>query len=294
VRDEHRVDEDAGEGMSGRDFVQSLGRGLTIIQAFDADHPSLSYSDVARRTGLTRAAVRRFLLTFVELGFMRVDDGRFSLRPKVLSLGYAYLSSLSLPDIARPHLRDLANRTSESASLTVLDDDSIVYVAQVTAARPMAVRIDVGTRFPAYATATGRVLLASAPGPWLESYLSQVNLVPLTAHTVSSVAQLRQALDVVRRDGYAHVDQELDSSLRALAVPVRDRDGRVVAAMSVSTHTRDPQDAAQLAELLADLRGTARDIEADLALRAPQPAWSPRFDRARQAWNSGTSGTSSR
>jgi len=275
VNDEQRVADDLDEGLSSRDFVQSLERGLAIIQAFDSDHPSLSLSDVARRTGLTRAAVRRFLLTFTELGFMRVDEGKFSLRAKVLSLGYAYLSSLSLPDIALPHLRDLAGRTSESASLTVLDDDSVVYVAQVTAPRPMAVRIDVGTRFPAYATATGRVLLASAPERWLEDYLAQVSLLPLTEHTVASVARLRDAIDVVRRQGYAHVDQELDSSLRALAVPVRDRDGAVVAAMAVSTHTRNPQDAAQLADLLADLRGTAHDIEADLALKSPQPSWIP-------------------
>jgi IclR family pca regulon transcriptional regulator len=127
------MDEDLDEGLSSRDFVQSLERGLAIIQAFDAEHPSLSLAEVARRTGLTRAAVRRFLLTLVELGFVWADGGKFSLRPKVLSLGYAYLSGLSLPDIALPHLRDLAHRTSESASLTVLDDDSIVYVAQVTA-----------------------------------------------------------------------------------------------------------------------------------------------------------------
>jgi IclR family transcriptional regulator, pca regulon regulatory protein len=275
MNDERQAAGDLDEGLSSRDFVQSLERGLAIIQAFDASHPSLSFSDVARRTGLTRAAVRRFLLTFVELGFMRVDDGKFSLRPKVLSLGYAYLSSLSLPDIALPHLRDLANRTRESASLTVLDDDSIVYVAQVTAARPMAVRIDVGTRFPAYATATGRVLLASAPEQWLAGYLSQVSLLPLTEHTVSTVPDLRDAIDLVRRDGYAHVDQELDASLRALAVPVRDRNGNVVAAMAVSTHTRNPQDTGLLADLLDDLQNTARDIEADLALRTPQPSWLP-------------------
>jgi IclR family pca regulon transcriptional regulator len=275
VKGEQRVAEDLDEGLSSRDFIQSLERGLAILQVFDADHPSLSFSDVARRTGLTRAAVRRFLLTFVELGFMRVDDGKFSLRPKVLGLGYAYLSSLSLPDIALPHLRDLASRTSESVSLTVLDGDSVVYVAQVTAARPMAVRIDVGTRFPAYATATGRVLLANAPEQWLEGYLSQVTLLPLTEHTVSTVAGLRDALEAVRREGYAHVDQELDPSLRALAVPICDRAGDVVAAMVVSTHTRNPQDTPQLAALLDELRGTARDIEADLALRTPQPSWLP-------------------
>jgi IclR family pca regulon transcriptional regulator len=275
MNDKRRAVGELDEGLSSRDFIQSLERGLAIIQAFDADHPSLSFSDVARRTGLTRAAVRRFLLTFVELGFMQVDDGKFSLRPKVLSLGYAYLSSLSLPDIAVPHLRDLANRTSESASLTVLDDDSIVYVAQATASRPMAVRIEVGTRFPAYATAAGRVLLANAPRPWLEGYLSQVNLLPLTEHTVSAVADLRDAIDVVRRQDYAHVDQELDSSLRALAVPIRDRAGDVVAAMAVSTHTRNPQDTAQIADLLDDQRKTACAIEADLALRTPQPSWLP-------------------
>jgi IclR family transcriptional regulator, pca regulon regulatory protein len=251
-----------------KNFVQSLQRGLSVIEAFDETHAALGLSDVARRTGLTRATARRFLLTLVELGYMRVDGGMFSLRPRVLGLGYAYLSSLTLPSFATPYLKDLAEVTRESASLSVLDDDSIVYVAQVTAARPMAVRIDVGTRFPAYATGMGRILLAFSPADWLDEYLSTVSLLPLTPFTVPTRDELRGVLENVRRDGYAHVDQELDFSLRALAVPVRDRNGTVIAAMGISTHTTMSGVVSATDELLPRLRTAAANLEAEVREKA--------------------------
>jgi DNA-binding IclR family transcriptional regulator len=142
------------------DFVQSFQRGLAVIRAFDADHPALTLSEVARATGLARAAARRFLLTLVELGYMRVEDRRFALTPRVLELGHAYLSSLSLPEIAVPYLREFVSEIRESSSLCVLDEHHIVYVGRVPANRIMSVSISVGTRFPAFATSTGRVLLA--------------------------------------------------------------------------------------------------------------------------------------
>src|SRR5579875_457972 len=138
------------------EFVQSLDRGLAVIRAFDAQHPELTLSDVARATGLTRAAARRFLHTLVELGYVRSDGRLFALRPKILELGYAYLSSLSLPEIALPHLEQLVERVHESSSVSVLDGDEVVYVARVPTKRIMAVSISVGTRFPAYATSMGR------------------------------------------------------------------------------------------------------------------------------------------
>jgi IclR family pca regulon transcriptional regulator len=246
------------------DFVQSLERGLSVILAFDQDHRRLSLSEVAARTGLTRAVVRRFLLTLVELGYVRHHDGQFSLRPRVLALGHSYLASLSLPEIAQPHMRDLAALTSESVSLAVLDEDEIVYVAQVTAARPMSVRIDVGTRFPAYATAMGRVLIAAQSDDWIDDYLARVELRPFTPYTITSPAQLREVLSEVRRDRYAHVGQELDFSLRALATPIQDGDGETVAALNISTHTRGVEVA--VAELLPALQAAATKVEHDLGV----------------------------
>jgi IclR family pca regulon transcriptional regulator len=251
------------ETSASKDFVQSLGRGLSVIEAFDEAHRDLTLSEVARRTGLTRAAARRFLLTLVELGYMRNDDGRFSLRPRVLGLGHAYLSSLSLPDVALPHMRELSTATHESASLAVLDEDEVVYVAQMTAVRPMAVRIEVGTRLPAFATAMGRVLLAAQPDRWIEQYLARAEFVAFTARTVTSPRALEEILRDVRRDGYAYVDQELDSSLRALAVPVNDSERRTIAALNISNHGRSAEDA--IRDVLPAMKATVSAIERDLS-----------------------------
>ena len=145
------------------DFVQSLERGLLVIRAFDAEHRELGLSEVARISGLTRAAARRFLLTLAKLGYVTFADGRFSLTPRVLELGYAYLSSLSLPEVAQPHMEALVAQVNESSSISVLDDTEVVYVARVPTRRIMSITLSVGTRLPAYATSMGRVLLAALP-----------------------------------------------------------------------------------------------------------------------------------
>ena len=168
------------QGHDG-DFVQSLERGLSVIRAFDAEHPSLTLSEVATSTGLSRAAARRFLRTLVQLGYMRIDGSRFALRPKILELGYAYLSSLTLPEVAMPHLEQLVEQVHESSSVSELDGDDVIYIARVPTKRIMTVTISVGTRFPAYATSMGRVLLAAQPDEWLDEYLGSVSL-RRTAH----------------------------------------------------------------------------------------------------------------
>jgi len=145
------------------EFVQSLARGLSIVRAFDADHTELTLSEVAKITDLPRAVARRFLHTLVELGYMRTDGRRFSLRPKILELGYAYLSSMTLPEIAMPHLEQLVEKVHESSSVSVLDGDEVVYIARVPTKRIMTVAIAVGTRFPAYATSMGRCYLPASP-----------------------------------------------------------------------------------------------------------------------------------
>jgi IclR family transcriptional regulator, pca regulon regulatory protein len=254
------------------DFVQSLERGLSVIRAFDEEHREMTLSDVARATGLTRAAARRFLLTLVKLGYVHFDDGRFSLRPRVLELGFAYLSSLSLPEVAQPHLEALVAKVNESSSISVLDDMDIVYVVRVPTRRIMSITLAVGTRLPAYATSMGRVLLASLPEEQLEERLARLEIGRLTSRTVKDVDALRTTLDTVRKQGYAMTDQELEEGLRSAAVPIRDSAGIVVAALNVSVHASRATMPALRSEFLPHALETAAAIEAQLrtsGLRVP-------------------------
>jgi IclR family transcriptional regulator, pca regulon regulatory protein len=248
----------------GPDFVQSLERGLSVIRAFDHEHPELTLSEVAARTDVTRAVARRFLLTLAALGYVRSDGKFFSLTAKVLELGYAYLSSLSLPEVAEPHLEDLVSEVNESSSVSVLDGHDVVYVARVPVSRIMTVAISVGTRFPAYATSMGRVLLAGLPEPELSSYLSAVRLSPLTSRTVTSVSALQAELARVRSQGWALVNQELEEGLRAVAAPIHDRTGRVVAALNISAHASRTSLETMRRDLLPPLLKAAARVEADL------------------------------
>ena len=244
--------------------VQSLARGLAVIRAFDGEHPELSLSDVARRTGLTRAAARRFLLTLEDLGYVRSDERRFSLTPRVLELGHAYLSAMDLPQVAEPHLERLVAGVQESSSVSVLDGVDVVYVARVAASRIMRVAISVGTRFPAYATSMGRVLLAGLADGELEAHLPAEGLPALTAQTITDARVLRAELDRVREQGWALVDGELEAGLRSIAVPIRDAGGSTVAAANLSAHASRSSIASLTSELLPALRETAQSIERDL------------------------------
>src|SRR5215470_4586063 len=262
------VPEPAAEGSPAArnsEFVQSLDRGLAVIRAFGPDRERLSLSEVARATGLTRAAARRFLLTLVKLGYVRSDGREFSLRPRVLELGYAYLSGLTLPDVAAPHLEELVARLHESSSISILDGQHVVYVARVPTKRIMTVAISVGTRFPAYATSMGRVLLAALPPDALEQYLAEAVLEPLTANTVTDAGRLREILAEVAAQGYAIVDQELEEGLRAVAAPIRGAQDTGTAAINVSVHASRVSVDSLRADIVPALLETARQIEADLA-----------------------------
>jgi IclR family pca regulon transcriptional regulator len=254
----------------GAHFVQSLARGLAVIRAFDAASPELTLSDVARKTGLTRAAARRFLLTFADLGYVRTDGRLFALSPRVLELGYAYLSSLTLPEVAEPHLERLVAEVHESASISVLDGTDVVYVARVPTAQIMRVTISIGTRFPAYATSMGRVLLAGLPDDRLEGYLAGATLRRFTAQTITSVPELRKELTRVREQGWAMNDQELEEGLRSIAAPIRDHSGRVAAAVNIAAPAGRTSPETARRALLPPLLATAAHIEADLrAARRP-------------------------
>ena len=250
------------------DYVQSLERGLSVIRAFDADHPKLTLSEVASATGMSRAAARRFLHTLVHLGYMHNNNGRFSLRPRILELGYAYLSSLTLPEVAMPHLEELVEQVRESSSVSELDGEDVVYIARVPTKRIMTVAISVGTRFPAYATSMGRVLLAAQPEPWLDNYLARTTLRGLTGHTITSPAELRQELHKINARGWALVDQELEEGVRSIAAPIRDAAGRAVAAINISTSAGRRSIDSIIDDLLHPLLTTAERIERDLSSSA--------------------------
>jgi len=219
---------------------------------------------VARQTNLTRATARRFLHTLVALGYTDTDGREFWLRPRILELGYAYLSSLSLPDIAASHLKALADEVNESASVSVLDGTDIVYVARVPTRRIMTISISVGTRFPAFATSMGRILIAALSASSAADLLAASDLKPLTRNTMTSPEMLLPELDRVRKQGWALVDQELEVGLRSIAVPIRDSQGGVVAAMNVSVSaTHDTVEQSRM-RLLPPLQAVAAAIEYDL------------------------------
>lgn len=256
--------EGPAEEASGS-YVRSFARGLSVIRAFGEERPELTLSEIARETGLTRAAARRFLLTLVDLGYVAVDDRLFRLTPRILELGYAYIASSDLPELAQPHLERLAATTGESSSVSVVDGDHVVYVARVATSRIMRVSIAVGTRFPVWVTSMGRVLLAGLPEDEVRTRLEAADRPAFTARTVTDVDALVAIVRDVRRDGHALVESELEEGLRSLAVPIRDGAGTTVAAMNVSCHTSRVTVEAVLGEFLPALRRTAEDLEADLA-----------------------------
>ncbi|MFI7410781.1 IclR family transcriptional regulator C-terminal domain-containing protein [Streptomyces sp. NPDC049627] len=247
----------------GREFVESLARGLTVLTAFGEGRAELTLTDVAQATGLSRATARRALITYGHLGLVRPSGARaFSLTPRVLSLGFPPLSRTSLARIATPHLAELADRVHESASLAVLtpSGEEIQYTARAATARVMSVDIAVGTRLPAYATSLGRVLLADLPAG--ERHLG--GLSPLTPRTTTDPATLTAVLEDVRTRGYALVDEELEEGLRSVAVPVRDRGGRVVAAVNVAMHAARRSVEECVRDVLPELVETAGRVERDL------------------------------
>ena len=218
-----------------RDFVQSLGRGLEVLQAF-SEREALTVSEAAEITGFSRPTVRRLLLTLEQLGYVAHDGSRYQLTPRVLTFAYSYLSGVQLSRIAQPHLERVAEKTSESCSMGALDGTDVVYLAGVPTRWVMRVTMTVGTRLPAYASSLGRVLLAHLPEARLEAYLGQAELRPLTQYTITDEDELRRELARIREQGWALVDQEFEVGLRSLGAPVRNADGKVVAAVNCSTH----------------------------------------------------------
>ena len=237
---------------------------MAVLRVFDAEHPHLTLSEVSRSAELTRATARRILHTFVDLGYMSTDGKRFGLRPKTLEIGYSYLSSMGLPAIAQPHLEKLTERAMESSSVAVMDGSDIIYVARVAKRSIMTVAINVGTRFPAYATSLGRVLLANLEPAELDAYLQATTIRQFTPHTKTDKKSLMHEFERVREQGWALVDQELEEGLRSIAAPLHDRSGKVVASVNVSASSQRGSADEVVEQLLPDLLRATQAIDSDL------------------------------
>jgi IclR family pca regulon transcriptional regulator len=251
--------------------VQSLERGLAVMAAFTEDAPALTISDLAERTGFTRATVRRVLLTLLDLGYVRMDRRTFALTPSVLDLAKPYASGGSDPwDFARPYLQALTERTGESASIAVLDGPEILYVARVQTKRLMTLAITVGSRLPAHATSKGRVLLANLPEAELDALFALMAYSRFTDRTVIDGTELREDLEEVRRQGWAIVDQQLEEGLSSVAAPIVDPSGRVAAALSVCAHAGRVDPVALRSRFLPLVVEMARRISAAWLQRVQQ------------------------
>ena len=254
--------------LDSPDYVASFARGVAVIKAFGRQHRRLTLSEVAANTGLPRAAARRFLLTLCALGYARGDGGHFELTPRLLEIGYAYLASLEFWELMQPALEEVTRRLDESSSAAVLDGDEVVYVARsASRQRLMAVALTVGTRLPAHATSMGQVLLASLPPDELERYFRTARPARFTAKTRVIRREIEARLEEVRRQGYALADQELEEGLRSIAVPLRDRAGRTVAAVNVSAHAARVPAKVLVQDYLPTLKQSADMIERLLKTR---------------------------
>jgi len=230
-----QIDEYSGDP----NFMTSLARGLAVIQAFSQRQRELTVSQISAKTGFSRAAVRRCLYTLAKLGFAASDDSRhFHLRPRVLALGHSYISSMPLAAMAQPVLEEVSRILHESCSIATLDRTDIVYIARANVTRIMSIDLVVGSRLPAFCTSMGRVLMADLPLEKLDEFLARVEFKRHTERTVANADKLRQILRLVQRNGYSIVDQELESGLRSMAVPIRGPAGRVVAALNVGAHAQ--------------------------------------------------------
>jgi len=242
-----------------------LAKGLEVIRAFTRDHSALTLSQVAAIARMPAATTRRCLLTLEELGYVMRSGRNFLLRPKVLELGAAYLESMDVEHLTKTHLEELARKTGDSAALCVLDGPDIVYVARTSVRTLVRLEAHVGSRFPAHATSTGRVLLAGLSAERLDKYFHSAKIAALTDRTVTEPAKLRQAIDDCRRTGYSAVEDELAYGVVAVAVPVFDPQGRVVAALNSSSHSKRIAKSKLVRERLAMLQQASRQISAELA-----------------------------
>ena len=252
----------------GDSYVQSFARGLAVLRSFGADAPAQTLSEVAERAGLTRAGARRILLTLLHLGYVEADGRLFRLTPRVLELGYAYLSSLPIWTQAQPAMEELAQGLRQTCSASVLDGNDIVYVLRQSVHKTMSINLGIGSRLPAYCTSMGRVLLAGmAPAP-LRERLGKMALLRLTPHTIVDPDALLDAIAQVRQQGWCLLAEELELGLVSIAAPITERNGKVVAAINISGQAASLTSAALLEHSLPKLLAAAARISALLRMQS--------------------------
>ncbi|HEX5204367.1 MAG TPA: IclR family transcriptional regulator C-terminal domain-containing protein [Actinoplanes sp.] len=264
---------DSGRG-TGPDFIEALARGLDVLRSFRPGTPAMTLSEIAGQTGLARPTVRRILITLEELGYVRSADRGYALTPRVLDLGMAYVNSLSMWEVARPHMEKLVSQTNESTSMAQLDGHDIVYVARVAVPKIVTLAVTIGTRFPAPATSMGKVLLAALPPAALSAVLAEPSRSGINARWQPTAADLDAALREVRAKGWALADQDLAPGIRSVATGVRDGDGTVIAAINVTVHAAETSVETLIEDHLPKLLRTAADISHDWSLTAAVPATS--------------------
>lgn len=251
----------------GDGYVQSFARGLEVIRSFSASSRTQTLTEVAARSGLTRAGARRILLTLQSLGYVKRDGRLFNLTPRILDLGFAYLSSMPIWDLAEPVMETLVGEVHESCSAAVLDEADIVYVLRVPTHKIMSISLGVGSRLPAYCTSMGRMLLSSLPEPKLEQLLQDSDRPQRTKHTVTEVAELLTRIAQVRKQGWSLVNQELEEGLVSMAAPLVNHAGRIVAALNISGQANRTTARVMQETMLPQLLGAAKSISRLLALQ---------------------------
>ncbi|WP_213301154.1 IclR family transcriptional regulator [Paraburkholderia sacchari] len=251
----------------GDSYVQSFARGLSVIRAFNAERPEQTLTDVAAATGLTRAGARRILLTLQTLGYVEAEGRLFRLTPKILDLGFAYLTSMPFWNLAEPVMEQLSAEVHESCSAAVLDRTEIVYVLRVPTHKIMTINLSIGSRLPAYCTSMGRVLLSALDEPTLDATLGAMPLYAHTPRTVTDKDELKKIIAQVRQQGWSIIDQELEGGLISIAAPIRNRQGRVIAAMNISGNAQRTSAKQMVKAFLEPLQQAAQRVSEMVALR---------------------------
>jgi IclR family transcriptional regulator, pca regulon regulatory protein len=268
-REAHKSDVPAAAGAPRKtdQFVQSFAKGLSVIRAFGSETRTLTLSQVSARTGLTRAAARRILLTLQSLQYVRPEGRNFSLTPKILDLGYSYLSATPLWNVAEPFMEEVVNTLHESCSASVLDGTDIVYILRVPTKKIMTINLSIGSRLPAYCTSMGRVLLGELGDEALDAVLARSGLKNFTPRTQTNPRRLKQIIREDQRKGWSLVDQELEEGLVSLSVPIRGRNGKILAAMNVSGQAARTPPREMTRRFLPVLNKSAERINTALRMR---------------------------
>jgi IclR family pca regulon transcriptional regulator len=252
----------------GDSYVQSFARGLAVIRSFDSSRPAQTLTEVAAASGLTRAGARRILLTLQALGYVEADGRRFQLTPKILDLGFAYLTSMPFWNLAEPVMEELVEQVHESCSAAVLNGTDIVYVLRVpTTHKIITLNLSIGSRLPAFCTSMGRMLLSAVDDDQLDAVLDASDLVARTPRTIVSKAALKEAIGVVRSQGWAIVDQELEEGLISMSAPIRDRQGRIIAALNISGNAQRKNAKQMVKACLEPLQEAAQRVSEMVARR---------------------------